>query len=527
VVHRSPLASALLGGLVLLALGAGGRAAAAPQPMTRAEIIGLAQSGMSYSYWWGHGCWRTDGAQLGSCSGSCPDCTHSGSYGADCSGFAGKVWQIPSPSAVSADAHPYATTNFRWDMTWWDEIGRDQAEAADAFVYNSGGSGHIFIYESGDPWGSLWAYECKGCSYGCVHNLRTASSSYVAIRRQLIDEAATTGTLSGFVYEDLGTGDQSQRLPGATVSIPGQGSATARAGDAVFSFTLPPGSHTATASLAGFTSRSRACTVTAGATTSCPIGLPALCTPDCASRACGPDPVCGGSCGTCPSGQSCDASGQCVSCQPQCGGRQCGPDPVCGVSCGTCGAGLHCNASGACDASQCLPDCTGRVCGLDPVCSESCGPCPVDRACDWAGQCQPISTTMAKFYGTVFVATRTAGALVEETVSGADVVADTGETTRSDHAGGFELLLSPGGHTLTGTASGLTSAATTCRAGAGGAVECSIVLGGLADEGDGAMVVGTCAASRAPGSPALLLLGLALLALLGRRRAGGRRRPRA
>jgi hypothetical protein len=53
----------------------------------------------------------------------------------------------------------------------------------DALVYRSGSGGHIFIYESGDGWGSMWTYEARGCSYGIVHNLRTAGSTYKAIRR--------------------------------------------------------------------------------------------------------------------------------------------------------------------------------------------------------------------------------------------------------------------------------------------------------------------------------------------------------
>ena len=42
---------------------------------------------------------------------------------------------------------------------------------------------------------------------------------------------------------------------------------------------------------------------------------------DCTGRECGPDPVCEESCGTCPSGQSCDDSGQCYawSCGDDCG----------------------------------------------------------------------------------------------------------------------------------------------------------------------------------------------------------------
>jgi hypothetical protein len=53
----------------------------------------------------------------------------------------------------------------------------------DAFVHNSGGSGHIFLYESGDAWGWVKAYEAKGCSYGIQHDTRMAYSNYKPIRR--------------------------------------------------------------------------------------------------------------------------------------------------------------------------------------------------------------------------------------------------------------------------------------------------------------------------------------------------------
>lgn len=164
------------------------QAAAAPQPMTRTEIIDVAKSGMGYSYWWGGGAWRSDGTQHGSCSGNCPSCTHSGSYGADCSGFAAKVWQVPSPTPLTTNSHPYSTSSFYNNTTHWKKIAWKDAKKADAFVHNNGTSGHIVIYEKGDPWGSSWVYECKGCSYGCVHDLKKLTSDYEAIRRDLVEE---------------------------------------------------------------------------------------------------------------------------------------------------------------------------------------------------------------------------------------------------------------------------------------------------------------------------------------------------
>ncbi len=146
-----------------------------------------AKSGVGFSYYWGHGSWIPNGATSstrGSCVGSCPGCRHTGRYGADCSGYVGKIWEVPSSnSSLTTDSHPYSTFSFDGANSQWRTVSRSSALRADAFVYNSNGAGHIFLYESGDGWGSMWAYEAKGCSYGIVKNLRTASSAYKAIRR--------------------------------------------------------------------------------------------------------------------------------------------------------------------------------------------------------------------------------------------------------------------------------------------------------------------------------------------------------
>ena len=151
------------------------------------QAIARAKSAKGFSYWWGHGRFRSEGptsSTKGSCSGSCPSCSHSGSYGGDCSGLAAKVWQVPaSNDTLSVDSHPYGTIHFKVDSNLWKTVSRSNLKKADAMVYNTNGAGHIFIYESGDGWGNMYAYECKGCSYGCISGLRTASSSYHGIRR--------------------------------------------------------------------------------------------------------------------------------------------------------------------------------------------------------------------------------------------------------------------------------------------------------------------------------------------------------
>ena len=161
-------------------------AQAAPPWETRDQLICRAKSGVGFSYWWGGACWCQSGCSpnfgcnKGGCSGNCPSCNHWGGHGADCSGFTSKVWQVPSGSAVSSCGHgPYVAKSYTSSGPHWDKISRSSLQKADALASST----HVMIWESGDPWGSMWTYECKGCSYGCVHNIRTASSSYSAARR--------------------------------------------------------------------------------------------------------------------------------------------------------------------------------------------------------------------------------------------------------------------------------------------------------------------------------------------------------
>lgn len=106
------------------------------------------------------------------------------------------------------------------------------------------------------------------------------------------------------------------------------------------------------------------------------------CTPQCAGKMCGSD-GCGGTCGTCASGQMCSLNSQCA-CVPACAGKQCGPDG-CGGTCGACPGGNSCTAAGTC---ACVPTCTGRVCGSDG-CGGTCGAgCPTGQSCNnGLGQC--------------------------------------------------------------------------------------------------------------------------------------------
>jgi uncharacterized protein YraI len=144
-----------------------------------AASISRAQSGVGFSYHWGGGCWNPDSSSHGACYGSCPNCSHSGTWGADCSGYVSKIWQVPGSEALTHCSHPYSTYVFYGERYHWSAVSRSNAKRGDAFVRQ----GHIFLFDSGDPWGSMRAYEAKGCSYGIVHSTRTADSTYRVIRR--------------------------------------------------------------------------------------------------------------------------------------------------------------------------------------------------------------------------------------------------------------------------------------------------------------------------------------------------------
>ena len=150
------------------------------------NAIARAKAAVGFSYYWGGGAWLPTGAtssNKGSCSGSCPSCTHSGKYGADCSGLVAKAWQYGT-KALEVNSHPYSTASFVNDLAGkWSTVSRSSLRKGDALVYNSGGRGHMVMYEKGDGWGSPTVIECRGCSYGCVYNARSFTSNYKAICR--------------------------------------------------------------------------------------------------------------------------------------------------------------------------------------------------------------------------------------------------------------------------------------------------------------------------------------------------------
>ncbi len=348
---------------------------AAPPPMTRNEILDRARPAVGYSYYWGHGCWREDGQEKGSCSGSCPNCSHTGHYGADCSGFVAKVWQVPSASDVTEDLHPYSTRDFRYSETHWTRIDRGELLPADALVYRNSANtaGHVVLYESGDGWGSMWLYEARGCSYGIVHDERSLSSSYVAIRREAL--VAEQPELEAELV-DFGSDATPSEAPDADFWV---------CPSAAFSFWFEfrnTGNTVWRAGQAGAGGDVQLATESGGQDAL--VGVASVSLADSSNDEVRSD-------STDPPGQECSDAPGCVRTvfgpdalrahapsdpgvyvtawqledaeggrfgpvvqlavevrAPDCGDRECGPDPVCGVSCGDCEAGKVCSSSGHC-----------------------------------------------------------------------------------------------------------------------------------------------------------------------------------
>ena len=76
------------------------------------------------------------------------------------------------------------------------------------------------------------------------------------------------------------------------------------------------------------------------------------------------------------------------TCTPECyeGEKECGSDG-CGGSCGSCPSGKTCNSEGFCETGSCTPNCSGKVCGSDG-CGSTCGSCPTGQNCNSSGQCE-------------------------------------------------------------------------------------------------------------------------------------------
>jgi hypothetical protein len=168
--------------LSVLCVPKGDATGCAPEPQSQTELaiaqaVARAKSGLGFSYHWGGGCWKA-GAAHGSCSGNCPDCTHSGTWGADCSGYVAKIWQVPHASAVDHCEHPFQAADFARENRYWNILSASTApKQGDAFASST----HTFFVKSyNSTTGKISAYEAKGCRWGIISSTRTRGSYKLA-----------------------------------------------------------------------------------------------------------------------------------------------------------------------------------------------------------------------------------------------------------------------------------------------------------------------------------------------------------
>lgn len=189
---------------------------AAPPEEPAEAIVCRGTSGEGFSYEWGGECWCPNGCDpdLVSCapgvctpnpgSTGCPDCSHSGTYGADCSGFVSKAWQVPDPVALNAcDVTRYVADSFTSSHTYWNAVPMNSLQPADAVATST----HVILvigYE--DAFGEHEVVEAAGCNYGIIRHSRTFSSAYSGARRiNLTDCVCADGDSETESCGDCGT----------------------------------------------------------------------------------------------------------------------------------------------------------------------------------------------------------------------------------------------------------------------------------------------------------------------------------
>jgi hypothetical protein len=182
-MNSASMACGLAMGCAVSLLAASASAELAPR--SPSEIITMARPAVGHGYWWGHGCWTEDGTNIGKCISSS---SYQGTYGSDCSGFVAKVWQVPSPSPVELDNHPYTTAVFVAAGHEWDLLPTDRSDVrrGDAFVYRQGDHGHIVLVDQHVGGDQYWIYHASACLRGIRHEVSTVDSKFHPIRRKAL-----------------------------------------------------------------------------------------------------------------------------------------------------------------------------------------------------------------------------------------------------------------------------------------------------------------------------------------------------
>lgn len=175
-LNRSIRAAGIAAALLCGALGSTPVPALACTCPARAEVdcLRLASSGVGSPYAWGGARWSTKNRSWG---------------GADCSGFVVKAWQVPRTSAITEQYHPYGTYHLFNNSTHWYAVSRASVWFADAVGYpdpdgSGSATGHVVLYDGGDPYGLALVYEAPGSGMRIRHAWRDISAPKWRFRRR-------------------------------------------------------------------------------------------------------------------------------------------------------------------------------------------------------------------------------------------------------------------------------------------------------------------------------------------------------
>lgn len=179
---------------------------AAPDSMSVDEIMDLARVAVGHGYYRGQGSWTSDRTEVGECvwhddkTGEARWGYTGSEIGADCSGFVAKAWQVPDPSPLDKNRHPYSTSHFLNSEAHWTRVAdRADVRKGDAFVYRKNGAGHIVLVDERVDNERFHIYHAAGCARGIVHDTsKLIGPEYVAIRRNLLASSCETNTCGDY-----------------------------------------------------------------------------------------------------------------------------------------------------------------------------------------------------------------------------------------------------------------------------------------------------------------------------------------
>ena len=190
--------------------------------MTRDEIACRADSGMGYSYWWGGSCWckkgcaKDPGCDKGKCTpwsgcGGCVcngeygTCSHSGKYGADCSGFTYTVWRVAGLGAEdTCGPHGPKSTTYMSSSSNWTAISSGNRKKGDAIAK----TGHVMVFEKDNGWGKAWVWEQYGCKYVSAHHVKNLTFDNpwkVSKRNNIVEGVCSPGQTDSQACGNCGT----------------------------------------------------------------------------------------------------------------------------------------------------------------------------------------------------------------------------------------------------------------------------------------------------------------------------------